>query len=106
MAACMTPTRCASSNLVTCLACLYKTYFTVQAFYSLHALSPLPPCRPGGSLYDADTLCLLHPRDVFGPMFLPPGTWVEAVSDIKLYCLPRSKYNGLPLHVLKVCVNV
>eukprot|EP00983_Pelagomonas_calceolata_P092228 1157640-Pelagomonas_calceolata.AAC.10 len=58
--------------------------------------------RSGEGLYDEDTVCLLQSLDVFGPQYLPPGTHVEAVTDIKLYCLLRNEYDTLPPQTLKV----
>eukprot|EP00200_Dunaliella_tertiolecta_P016921 CAMPEP_0202420618 /NCGR_PEP_ID=MMETSP1128-20130828/49914_1 /ASSEMBLY_ACC=CAM_ASM_000463 /TAXON_ID=3047 /ORGANISM="Dunaliella tertiolecta, Strain CCMP1320" /LENGTH=923 /DNA_ID=CAMNT_0049028611 /DNA_START=170 /DNA_END=2939 /DNA_ORIENTATION=+ len=58
--------------------------------------------RSGEGLYDEDTVCLLQSLDVFGPQYLPPGTHVEAVTDIKLYCLLRNEYDTLPPQTLKL----
>lgn len=64
-------------------------------------------CRSTTSsgLYDMDTVCLLQAMDVFGPMYLPPGTYVEAVTDMKLYCLTRADYDTLPPLTVKVGVH-
>ncbi|KAF5834792.1 hypothetical protein DUNSADRAFT_8433 [Dunaliella salina] len=58
--------------------------------------------RSGAGLYDEDTVCLLQHLDVFGPQYLPPGTHVEAVTDIKLYCLLRDEYDTLPPQTQKL----
>ena len=57
-------------------------------------------------MYDADTVCLLQPLDVFGPLYLPPSTVVEAVTDIKLYCISRDDFDALPMHITKVCCYI